>query len=80
MLYGNLALDGCIVRTAGVDESLLKFKGRARIFESQEDAVDGILGDQIIQGDVVIIGGEAFPKKIGAQRKALLGRIHLHGL
>jgi len=55
VLYGNLALDGCIVKTAGVDESLLKFKGRARIFESQEDAVDGILGDQVKEGDVVII-------------------------
>ena len=55
VLYGNLALDGCIVKTAGVDESLLKFKGRARIFESQEDAVDGILGDKVVEGDVVII-------------------------
>ena len=55
VLYGNLALDGCIVKTAGVDESLLKFKGRARIFESQEDAVDGILGDKVVKGDVVII-------------------------
>ena len=55
VLYGNLALDGCIVKTAGVDESLLKFKGRARIFESQEDAVEGILGDQVKEGDVVII-------------------------
>ncbi|TDI12701.1 MAG: dihydroxy-acid dehydratase [Acidobacteria bacterium] len=55
VLYGNLALDGCIVKTAGVDESLLKFKGRARIFESQEDAVEGILGDKVVKGDVVII-------------------------
>lgn len=55
VLYGNLALDGCIVKTAGVDESLLKFKGRARIFESQEDAVEGILGDKVVKDDVVII-------------------------
>ena len=55
VLYGNLALDGCIVKTAGVDESLFKFKGRARIFESQEDAVEGILGDKVVKGDVVII-------------------------
>ena len=55
VLYGNLALDGCIVKTAGVDESLLTFTGRARIFESQEDAVDGILGDKVTEGDVIII-------------------------
>jgi len=55
VLYGNLALDGCIVKTAGVDESILKFSGPARIFESQDAAVDGILGDQIVAGDVVVI-------------------------
>ncbi|MEF3193552.1 MAG: dihydroxy-acid dehydratase, partial [Halothiobacillaceae bacterium] len=55
VLYGNLAPDGCIVKTAGVDESILKFQGPARIFESQEDAVDAILGDRIKPGDVVII-------------------------
>ncbi len=55
VLYGNLAPDGCIVKTAGVDESLLKFKGSARIFESQEDAVDAILGDKVAKGDVIII-------------------------
>ncbi|MGK5091340.1 dihydroxy-acid dehydratase [Deltaproteobacteria bacterium TL4] len=55
ILYGNLALDGCIVKTAGVDESILKFKGPARIFESQEDAVEGILSDKIKPGDIVII-------------------------
>ncbi|MBM4190068.1 MAG: dihydroxy-acid dehydratase, partial [Betaproteobacteria bacterium] len=49
------ALDGCIVKTAGVDESILKFSGPARIFESQDAAVDGILGDQIVAGDVVVI-------------------------
>ncbi|RDV24833.1 dihydroxy-acid dehydratase [Alteromonas aestuariivivens] len=55
VLYGNLAEDGCIVKTAGVDESILRFTGRARIFESQDDAVAGILADQIQAGDVVII-------------------------
>ena len=55
VLYGNIALDGCIVKTAGVDDSILKFTGRARIFESQDAAVDGILNDQIVAGDVVVI-------------------------
>jgi len=55
VLHGNLALDGCIVKTAGVDESILKFSGPARIFESQDDAVEAILGDQIKAGDVVVI-------------------------
>ena len=55
VLYGNLALDGCIVKTAGVDESILKFSGPARIFESQDAAVEGILGDKIVAGDVVVI-------------------------
>ncbi|SNR90601.1 dihydroxyacid dehydratase [Methylobacillus rhizosphaerae] len=55
VLYGNIALDGCIVKTAGVDDSILKFTGRARIFESQDDAVAGILADKIVAGDIVII-------------------------
>ncbi len=55
VLYGNLAQDGCIVKTAGVDESILKFSGPARIFESQDAAVEGILGDKIVAGDVVVI-------------------------
>jgi dihydroxy-acid dehydratase len=55
VLYGNLAEDGCIVKTAGVDESVLKFSGPARIFESQEAAVAGILGDEVRPGDVLII-------------------------
>ncbi|HUN74656.1 MAG TPA: dihydroxy-acid dehydratase [Steroidobacteraceae bacterium] len=55
VLYGNLAVDGCIVKTAGVDASLLKFSGPARIFESQEDAVAGILGEKVHKGDVVVI-------------------------
>ncbi len=55
VLYGNLAKHGCIVKTAGVDESVWKFSGPARIFESQEAAVAAILGDQIKEGDVVVI-------------------------
>jgi len=55
VLYGNIAEEGCIVKTAGVDASLLTFSGRARIFESQDDAVAGILGDAVIPGDVVVI-------------------------
>ena len=55
VLYGNIALDGCIVKTAGVDDSILKFTGRARIFESQDAAVEGILGDKIVAGDIVVI-------------------------
>ncbi|MBA5638121.1 dihydroxy-acid dehydratase [Duganella sp. LX20W] len=55
VLYGNLAENGCIVKTAGVDESILKFSGKARVFESQDAAVEGILGDTVHEGDVVII-------------------------
>ncbi|MFY1027807.1 dihydroxy-acid dehydratase [Actinobacillus seminis] len=55
MLSGNIALDGCIVKTAGVDESILKFKGEAIVFESQEEAVDGILGGKVRAGHVVVI-------------------------
>jgi len=55
VLYGNIATQGCIVKTAGVDESILKFSGAARVFESQEAAVTGILQDQVQAGEVVII-------------------------
>ncbi|MCC7365602.1 MAG: dihydroxy-acid dehydratase [Dehalococcoidia bacterium] len=55
VLYGNIALDGCIVKTAGVDASNLVFAGPARIFESQDAAVDAILSDQVREGDVVVI-------------------------
>jgi len=55
VLYGNIALDGAIVKTAGVDAANLVFAGPARIFESQDDAVAGILGNQVKAGDVVII-------------------------
>ena len=55
VLFGNLAEDGCIVKTAGVDESIHKFTGPARVYESQDDAVAGILNDEVKSGEVVII-------------------------
>ena len=55
VLFGNIAEDGCIVKTAGVDESILKFNGTARVFESQDDAVQGILLGKVVAGDVVVI-------------------------
>ena len=55
VLKGNIAQDGCVVKTAGVDEEILKFKGKAKVFDSQEAACDAILNDEIVKGDVVII-------------------------
>jgi dihydroxy-acid dehydratase len=55
VLYGNIALDGCVVKTAGVDDSILVFEGSAFICESQEAAVAAILGDEVKAGDVVIV-------------------------
>jgi dihydroxy-acid dehydratase len=55
VLYGNIAIEGCIVKTAGVDESIWVFEGPARVFESQEAACAGILGDKVQAGDVVVI-------------------------
>ena len=55
VLHGNIAKDGCVVKTAGVDESLFHFEGPARVFESQDEAVEAILGDKIKAGDVVVI-------------------------
>ncbi len=55
VLYGNIASDGCIVKTAGVDADNLVFSGRARVFESQDQAIDQILAQQIVPGDVVVI-------------------------
>ncbi|WP_419826393.1 dihydroxy-acid dehydratase [Sphingomonas sp.] len=55
VLFGNLAPEGCIVKTAGVDESCLVFHGRARVYESQDAAVAGILGKEVVAGDVVVI-------------------------
>lgn len=55
VLKGNLAIDGCIVKTAGVDESILKFSGPARVFESQDASVKAILANEVKAGDVVVI-------------------------
>jgi dihydroxy-acid dehydratase len=55
VLYGNIAVDGCVVKTAGVDESIHVFEGNAKIFESQDSAVRGILADEVKAGDIVII-------------------------
>ncbi|MFC5737776.1 dihydroxy-acid dehydratase [Sinirhodobacter huangdaonensis] len=55
VLFGNIALNGCIVKTAGVDDSILKFSGPAKVFESQDDAVSGILTGKVHEGEVVVI-------------------------
>ena len=55
VLYGNIAGKGSIVKTAGIDESILRFRGTARVYESQEDSVNGILGGEVKAGDVVVI-------------------------
>ncbi len=58
VLRGNIAADGCVVKTAGVDESIFHFRGPAKVFQSQEEAVDGILRDKVVSGDVVVINHE----------------------
>ena len=55
VLFGNIAEKGCIVKTAGVDSSIFKFTGTAKVFDSQDDAVNGILGDDVQKGDVIVI-------------------------
>ena len=55
VLTGNIARNGCVVKTAGVDETLFLFRGTARVYESQEQAMEGILGDEVQQGEVVVI-------------------------
>ena len=58
VLYGNIAQDGCVVKTAGVDPSIWKFRGPAKVFDSQEDACEGILGGKVKSGDCVVITHE----------------------
>lgn len=58
ILFGNIAQDGCVVKTAGVDESIWKFSGPAVVFDSQDDACEGILGGKVKKGDVVVITHE----------------------
>ncbi|MDC0584368.1 dihydroxy-acid dehydratase [Bacteroidales bacterium] len=55
VLFGNIAEKGCVVKTAGVDESIFKFKGSVKVFESQDDAIDGVLGGKIEAGNVIVI-------------------------
>ena len=55
VLKGNIAIDGCVVKTAGVDESIWKFTGPAKVFDSQDSACEGILGGKVVSGDVVVI-------------------------
>ncbi|HCE47875.1 MAG TPA: dihydroxy-acid dehydratase, partial [Prevotellaceae bacterium] len=58
VLFGNIAQDGCVVKTAGVDKSIWHFEGPAKVFDSQEDACEGILGGKVESGDVVVITHE----------------------
>lgn len=58
VLFGNIALDGCVVKTAGVDESVWYFKGPAKVFDSQDEACEGILNGKVVAGDVVVITHE----------------------
>jgi len=79
VLYGNIALDGCVVKTAGVDESILVFEGNAKIYESQDSAVKGILGDEVKAGDIVIIRYEG-PKGGPGMQEMLYPTSYLKGL
>ena len=70
VLKGNIAQDGCVVKTAGVDESIWKFSGPAKVFDSQEAACEGILGGKVVSGDVVVITHEG-PKGGPGMREML---------
>ena len=70
VLYGNIAQDGCVVKTAGVDESIFRFAGPAKVFDSQDAACEGILKDQVVSGDVVVITYEG-PKGGPGMREML---------
>jgi dihydroxy-acid dehydratase len=78
VLYGNIAEDGCIVKTAGVDKSVWKFSGPARVFHSQDAACAAILGDMIDPGDVVVIAFEG-PKGGPGMQEMLYPTSHLKG-
>ncbi|MGH2937313.1 MAG: dihydroxy-acid dehydratase, partial [Solirubrobacterales bacterium] len=79
ILYGNLAERGCVVKTAGVDESILTFRGPARVLESQDEAVEAILGGRIAAGDVVVIRYEG-PKGGPGMQEMLYPTSYLKGL
>ncbi len=78
VLYGNVALDGCIVKTAGVDEELFRFSGPARVFESQDSSVDAILADEVKAGEVVVIRYEG-PKGGPGMQEMLYPTSYLKG-
>jgi len=78
VLYGNLAEEGCIVKTAGVDESIWEFAGPARVFHSQDSACEAILGDKIQPGDVIVIVYEG-PKGGPGMQEMLYPTSHLKG-
>jgi dihydroxy-acid dehydratase len=78
ILFGNLAPEGCIVKTAGVDPSMLILTGQAIVFDGQEDAIAGILGDQVTAGNVVVVRYEGpqgrsrhFTRPVTSSRRAL---------
>ena len=79
VLHGNLAEDGCVVKTAGVDESIWTFAGPARVFESQDDAVTAILSKHIVPGDVVVIRYEG-PRGGPGMQEMLYPTSYLKGL
>ena len=78
VLYGNIASEGCIVKTAGVDEEILKFTGRVKMFESQDAAVEAISADKIKEGDIVLIVYEG-PKGGPGMQEMLYPTAHLKG-
>ena len=78
VLYGNIASEGCIVKTAGVDEEILKFTGKVKIFESQDSAVEAISADKIKEGDIVLIVYEG-PKGGPGMQEMLYPTAHLKG-
>ncbi|MDG1095927.1 MAG: dihydroxy-acid dehydratase [Methylophilaceae bacterium] len=78
VLYGNIASEGCIVKTAGVDEEILKFTGKVKIFESQDAAVEAISADKIKEGDIVLIVYEG-PKGGPGMQEMLYPTAHLKG-
>ncbi len=80
VLYGNFAENGCIVKTAGVDDSILKFTGPAKVYESQDEAVEAILGGKVVEGDVVVIRYEGPKGGPGMQGDALSDHLpEVHG-
>ncbi len=79
VLYGNLATEGAVIKTAGIDESLFHFEGRARVVESQEDAIELILSKQVVPGDVVVIRFEG-PKGGPGMQEMLYPTSFLKGL